>query len=517
MNQEAHAQGTFEEELNDWFRRSPFFAIALFVHLLAFFAINAIPWNQLRDPEPTFVIAVAPTPPPDSILEPEPAEPIEPELIEPAPVETPVVAETVQTEQDSLVDAEADIDFLSESPFQNDNPATPLGIGGGGPLEHSDKLGRRRAQAANLSRPLDQAIHAGLDWLAEHQSDNGSWEARDFAINCGRGQELSNGEGDALHDTGVTALAALAFLGIGETMEEGPYRQNLRGAITWLREQQDRQSGLIGPSTSKEFLYDHAIATLAFAEAYAGSKSPILRDSLSKAVEFCIAAQNPYSGWRYGAPPNGENDTSVTGWMVLALAAAREAGIQTGDTCFEGALAFLDEVTDPDTGQAGYTARGTSSSRLPRLVSVYPIDQTEALTGVAVMSRAFVAGLRETDPLQDELVKLGAERLLEHLPEWDANGGGGGDSDWSEGDAGSTNDMYAWYAGSYGLYQVGGQAWSVWRRAMEQAVLPNQRTAPPCLAGSWDPGGPWGSVGGRVYSTALMVLCLETQVRYERR
>jgi hypothetical protein len=44
----------------------------------------------------------------------------------------------------------------------------------------------------------------------------------------------------------------------------------------------------------------------------------------------------------------------------------------------------------------------------------------------------------------------------------------------------------------------------------------NQRTAPACYAGSWDPSGPWGTAGGRVYSTALLTLCLEVTYRYER-
>ena len=35
-------------------------------------------------------------------------------------------------------------------------------------------------------------------------------------------------------------------------------------------------------------------------------------------------------------------------------------------------------------------------------------------------------------------------------------------------------------------------------------------------AGSWDPDGPWGMVGGRVYSTALALLTLEVQYRYSR-
>ena len=56
---------------------------------------------------------------------------------------------------------------------------------------------------------------------------------------------------------------------------------------------------------------------------------------------------------------------------------------------------------------------------------------------------------------------------------------------------------------------------------MEQAALKRslarltaQRWATP--QGSWDPNGPWGYAGGRVYSTALMVLCLEVYFRYAR-
>ena len=53
---------------------------------------------------------------------------------------------------------------------------------------------------------------------------------------------------------------------------------------------------------------------------------------------------------------------------------------------------------------------------------------------------------------------------------------------------------------------------------LETAVLRSQHPrGSGARTGSWDPIGPWGlTAGGRVYSTALMVLALETPYRYAR-
>ena len=77
------------------------------------------------------------------------------------------------------------------------------------------------------------------------------------------------------------------------------------------------------------------------------------------------------------------------------------------------------------------------------------------------------------------------------------------------------NDHYYWYYGTYALYQFGGEAWQAWDRALGAAVLGSQRKDG-AHRGSWDPAGPWGWSGGRVYSTALMALCLEVHFRYGR-
>ena len=99
--------------------------------------------------------------------------------------------------------------------------------------------------------------------------------------------------------------------------------------------------------------------------------------------------------------------------------------------------------------------------------------------------------------------RVGDERnvdtLLETLPNWKDDG---------------RIDFYYWYYGSYAMYQMGGKHWKAWNKAMKEAVLDSQRKDG-SSKGSWDPIGPWGPEGGRVFSTALMCLCCEVQARYQ--
>ena len=65
------------------------------------------------------------------------------------------------------------------------------------------------------------------------------------------------------------------------------------------------------------------------------------------------------------------------------------------------------------------------------------------------------------------------------------------------------------------MYQMDGKYWKAWEKAMKPAMVDTQR-GDGAAKGSWDPNGPWGHSGGRVYSTATMVLCLESYYRYGR-
>ena len=53
---------------------------------------------------------------------------------------------------------------------------------------------------------------------------------------------------------------------------------------------------------------------------------------------------------------------------------------------------------------------------------------------------------------------------------------------------------------------------------MTTSIVANQRKDGTYCAfkGSWDPLDPWSPEGGRVYSTAILTMCLEVYYRYER-
>ena len=79
-------------------------------------------------------------------------------------------------------------------------------------------------------------------------------------------------------------------------------------------------------------------------------------------------------------------------------------------------------------------------------------------------------------------------------------------------------DMYYWYYATLAMYQVGGAEWKTWNEALKTAMVDNQRkdTTYCMYKGSWDPIGPWGPDGGRVYSTAILAMCLEVYYRYDK-
>ncbi|MBN2492528.1 MAG: terpene cyclase/mutase family protein [Planctomycetes bacterium] len=378
-------------------------------------------------------------------------------------------------------------------------PRIPVQLGPqivGGPFggrAHAQEGLRRRYGGVGTG----EAVELGLDWLARHQTqDEGFWDCDGFGNRCEG--EACDGMGYPLYDPGVTGLALLAFLGAGHTQASEEYGPTVGAGLKYLRRIQDPE-GCFGTQTG-HFMYNHAIATLAMAEAYGMTRSPLLRPAVENALAFLYRAQNPHpSGqgklaWRYTVTP-GDNDTCVTGWVVMVLKSAKLSGLEVPEEALAGARAWLDVMTDPDTGRVGYVQKGVSPVRAPGREQKWPRSRSEAITAVGMLSRILLG----EDPTKSEVIQRGTKLCLERLPTWNESDG--------------SIDHYYWYAGTLALFQIGGREWTEWNQSMKDALVDHQRQDG-CARGSWDPIGPWGEDGGRVYSTALLTLCLEVYFRY---
>ncbi len=388
-----------------------------------------------------------------------------------------------------------------ETPYRLDGPGnrTPVSTSSGSDapkpsgegVVFGDRFGRRRKASSLGGRGTREHVEAGLDWLARHQARDGFWDADGFMK--GSDDDCScDGAGGSNFDVGVTGLALLAFLGDGNTPSAGQYRSLVAKGVEWLVGQQDQSTGAIGVRRGHSWMYDHIIATIALSEALLFTGDAALREPAQLAIDFLISARTPDGGWRYDAPATG-SDTSVTGWAYTALHTARDAGCRVDPEAFKGALGWFDAVTQNGTFRVGYDSTGSMSARVPGVNDQFPI-KGEAMTAIAMFCRRLAGEAPDS-----QLLELQADLLLASPPKWTP----------SE----LTVDMYYWYYGTYAMFQVGGKRWEEWNDAFKSAVSEGQRDKGE-EAGSWDPVGPWGSAGGRVYSTALMVLGLEVYYRY---
>ena len=491
---------TFNDILYDWMGRAPWLAISAVAHVMVFLLLAVIPWSIFSSAGDKSIDAKLDKPPEDVFEDPEEEE--EEEIEEEEPIEEPVLKDAEISDHNETDDdqdyesSEGDPDFLSDSPFDDKAFNDVIGIGGGAGGKFGGRFGGRRNLRAAGGSGTEQALKDGLEWLANHQDDDGKWDCDEF-MKHDPANDLCEDPGQPEHDVGVTGLSLLAFLGDGHTTRHGLYKEKVTRGVKWLRDQQDFETGLLGEKIRHSYVYNHCIATLAMCEAYYFSKSPLIRGTAQKAISFITRARNPYGVWRYESPPVGDNDTSVTGWMVFALKSAEEAGLKIDSAAFDDSISWFDEVTETSTGRVGYDSQGSVSSRVPGVNDTYPTDKTECMTAVGLLCRFFLG----QDPAEEKIMGKHADLIMKALPEWDPDG--------------QTNDVYYWYYGSYAMYQMGGKHWKAWNRAMKSAVLDSQRKDG-SSKGSWDPIGPWGFSGGRVYSTASCVLCLEVYFRYAK-
>jgi antitoxin component YwqK of YwqJK toxin-antitoxin module len=374
---------------------------------------------------------------------------------------------------------------------------------------------REPAREKSFDRDVRVAIDRSLGWLVRTQQEDGSWGVEDdfessAALGIAPGFEA--GFGNPAHEIGVTGLAICAFLDAGHGLFSERYGECLGRAFSLLARAQ-RADGRIGVQASSDWIYDHAIATLAIARLAQDCPHPALTGILADAMTFLEGQRGPHtlrkwvwdaerqvgdwvevgrlvSGWGYGL--HDAPDSSVTAWCFRAMAEGSAAlGRELPREICEGVLKHYDSVTSGE-GVVGYSRLGEGSARLYHLLEKFPSSLVQPLTAGALLARRVSADRLGRDQVPDDLVELGVQRVLDALPAWTDDGG--------------ATDAYYWYWGCLGLRAWGDdhpEAWKVWRKLLLEVILERQVLSKTPADGTWPQNTVWSEVGGAVYLTAL--------------
>jgi hypothetical protein len=170
------------------------------------------------------------------------------------------------------------------------------------------------------SADLDRIYVRGLQFLARTQSADGNWPDKPYGS-----------------EPAVVGLVVVSMLAHGDDPNFGPFSQPIRRGVDYILKQANPETGYIGKS-----MYNHGFGTLALAEAYGAVGDARLGPALKKAVLFILDAQsrNPAGAWRY-SPESVDADTTVSGAQMVALFAARNAGLAVPEPAIQKGLQFF--------------------------------------------------------------------------------------------------------------------------------------------------------------------------------
>ncbi len=409
---------------------------------------------------------------------------------------------------------------VADSEMGGQGAFAAIGAGGGASGMFGNRSGGGRHRAVGKyggSRGSESAVDAALRWFKKHQSPNGKWDTINYFKNCTEDPKCEPGGGadPQSADVAMTGYALLCFLGAGyDHCTPNKYKATVKKGLDWLLSIQ-QADGYLGLRN-----YENAVAAMALCEAFAMTGDPALKGPAQRSVDQILAHQNQFDagekdrdpgygkgfGWDY-KDIGPRNDSSVSGWNVMALKSALAAGLNVGNG-MEGAKRWLDHVwkkvnpdwqkIDPYTGESRYPYCYQSDSDTVRIAPApgpgQPAPNSLDLTCVGGVCAVFL-GHHAGDPMLESLSNyIMNHEVPKRIP---------------------CNSYYMYY-NTLTIFQCGGDKWKKWNGAVRDLLVNAQRKGDGCFDGSWDwgDGNFTGAAHGRVLTTAYCTLDLEVYYRY---
>lgn len=329
-------------------------------------------------------------------------------------------------------------------------------------------------EAPPISPAVKQCVDKAVAWLLAQQRTQGCF--------------LDENRGDAVpqHSGAISAMVIMALSSVGHMpTDPTPEGRAVAKAMKFMVDSiVPNDEGYLGIS-DRSRMYGHGIMSLMYAEMVGQSQDEEMdrkiRARLKRAIDLIMRSQDVNKseanrgGWRY-EPGSSDSDISVSVWQVMALRAAKNAGLDVPKEAVDKAVAYIKRSYRSDRNPDG------TPKDMEAAFSYEPYGgrQTFSTTAAGILSLQVCAQYEAPEVIG------GAAYLLKNPP--------APSEPWF---------FYGTYYYAQGMYQRGGEQASIARQKTEQMLLELQQPN-----GSWQPRNGNERSAGPVYATALALLSL---------
>lgn len=313
--------------------------------------------------------------------------------------------------------------------------------------------GEDKAEKNLITKEAQKAIDASLKYLANEQAADGLW-----------------GTGRLKGNVAITSLAGLALLSGGARPNEGDDGKAVTKAVNFVlnREDQGTPGFFCQKDGSQGPMYNHGFAVLFLADVHETTKDKEqkakLKMALERAVKLLVDCQNNEGGWRY-QPRRYDADLSVTACQIVALRAARGAGIDVPKATLDKALVYVQRCQDQASGGFRYQH--------------FEVGQPGFARSGAGMTSLYLLGVQDGKMF---------EKGLEYLHKIDLDNLDAADKG---------HYSYGHYYAAKAMWYAGDKEWQKWYPRAREDLLKTRK------------GNAWTSIGCPHYGTAMTLIVLQ--------
>jgi len=238
--------------------------------------------------------------------------------------------------------------------------------------------GAEEAEAKEVAAKAQAAATKGLAFLKSHQQADGSLGTKGFS-----------------QSAVAASLAGRAFLMSGEKGPAEDYREAFEKSLGYVLEKVNAEGIVKEPEGTAATMYNEAYVATFLAHAYRHDKAAKTLDKLKLMVGVILNSQNDDGAWRYQFK-KGDGDSSVTACAVMALRAAKDAGVEVPQEVFDKASAYLQKLQNDDGGFR-YTTGATGSAFPRSAAAAAALDAAGGARAAAEKSRKYLEQYRPTE------------------------------------------------------------------------------------------------------------------------